>query len=138
MSWQQTLTSAALRGLDVRVVVPRHSDSLLVSAAARSYYDELTAAGVRVFEYGPRMLHSKALLVDTETCFLGSANFDHRSFRLHFELSVLINDADLGARLESEIEASLALSREVKADTPPPPFPRRLGDACARLLSPLL
>ena len=135
---RMALTSAALRGLDVRVLLPARSDSILVSAAARSYYDELLAAGVRVFEYQPRMLHSKALLVDDDTCIIGSANFDHRSFRLNFELSVLLHDPGLAGELQAEIESSLGHCREVRGDDPPGPFRRRLGDACARLLSPLL
>src|SRR5690606_25504715 len=91
------LTSAALGGLDVRVLVPRVSDSRLVTWAARSYFDELLAAGVRVYEYGPRMLHTKALLVDDELAIFGSANFDSRSFRLNFEVSVLFRDAGIAA-----------------------------------------
>ena len=135
---RMALSSAALRGLDVRVVVPARSDSRIVSAAARSYYDELIAAGVKVFEYGPRMLHSKALLVDDDTCLLGSANFDHRSFRLNFELCLLLHDAGLAGRLEAEVLADLAHCREIRPDRPKAPFGRRLGEACARLFSPLL
>jgi cardiolipin synthase len=135
---RMALSSAALRGLDVRVIVPSRSDSRIVSAAARSYYDELIAAGVKVFEYGPRMLHSKALLVDDDTCLLGSANFDHRSFRLNFELCLLLHDAGLASRLEAELLADLAHCREIRPDRPKAPFGRRLGEACARLFSPLL
>lgn len=135
---RMALGSAALRGLDVRVIVPARSDSRVVSAAARSYYDELLAAGVKIHEFHPCMLHSKAMLVDDETCLIGSANFDHRSFRLNFELSLLINDPGLAAKLEAEMNDNLAKSREVKPDRPKPPFPQRLGEACARLLSPIL
>lgn len=135
---RMALSSAALRGLDVRVIVPARSDSRIVSAAARSYYDELIAAGVKVFEYGPRMLHSKALLVDDDTCLLGSANFDHRSFRLNFELCLLLHDAGLAGRLETEVLADLGHCAEIRSDRPKAPFFRRLGDACARLFSPLL
>ncbi len=135
---RMALSSAALRGLDVRVMVPARSDSRIVSAAARSYYDELLAAGVRVFEYQPRMLHSKALLVDGDLCLVGSANFDPRSFRLNFELSVLLHDRGLAARLERELRETLAACREVLATDPRPGLPARLGEACARLLSPLL
>src|SRR5690606_32940971 len=78
------LTSAALAGLDVRLLVPRMSDSRLVTLAARSYFGPLLVAGVKIYEYGPRMLHTKALLVDDSTVLVGSANFDHRSFRLNF------------------------------------------------------
>src|SRR3546814_8748156 len=76
-----SLTSAALGGLDVRLMVPARSDSLLVTLAARSYFDDLLAAGVKVYQYGPRLLHTKALLVDDEFALIGSANFDNRSFR---------------------------------------------------------
>ncbi|WP_342780507.1 cardiolipin synthase [Arenimonas fontis] len=134
---RMALTSAALRGLDVRVLVPARSDSAIVRAAARSYYDELLAAGIRVFEYQPRMLHSKALLVDGDTCLLGSANFDYRSFRLNFELNVLLHDVGTAGALEKEIAACLAESREVVAGRASG-LGRRLGEAWARLLSPLL
>lgn len=135
---KMALTSAALRGLDVRVIVPARSDSRVVSAAARSYYDELLSAGVRVFEYQPRMLHTKALLIDGDTCLVGSANFDHRSFRLNFELSLLLHDEALAGRLEKQVLEDLGHCREIRADAAPAGLARRLGEACARLFSPLL
>ncbi|HEX4854298.1 cardiolipin synthase [Arenimonas sp.] len=135
---KMALTSAALRGLDVRVIVPAHSDSAIVSAAARSYFDELVSAGVRVFEYQPRMLHTKALLIDDDTCLVGSANFDHRSFRLNFELSVLLHDDAIAARLEAQMTEDLGHCREVRPDRPADGFGRRLAEASARLFSPLL
>jgi len=132
------LTSAALGGLDVRVLVPRMSDSRLVTWAARSYFDELMAAGVRVYEYGPRMLHTKALLVDDELAIFGSANFDPRSFRLNFEVSVLFRDAAIAAELAQLYERELASAPRVRADRPTPLWKVRLPEALARLLSPLL
>nr|WP_246505771.1 cardiolipin synthase [Coralloluteibacterium stylophorae] len=135
---RMALTSAGLRGLDVRVLVPSMSDSRLVTYCARSYYDELLAAGVRIFEYGPRMLHTKALLVDDDIAFVGSANFDARSFRLNFELSVLWCDADIACGLEQVIEKDLDAACELPRQRPRQAFARRLGEACARLLSPLL
>jgi cardiolipin synthase len=133
---RMALTSAALRGVEVRLLVPRRSDSALVSAAARSYFDELIGAGVRVFEY-PRMLHTKALLVDADTCVLGSSNFDNRSFRLNFELCVLFEDAGVGADLEAVLARDLAAASEVRGQRRLPFWPR-LAEASARLLSPLL
>lgn len=135
---RMALVSAALRGLDVRVLVPAQGDSAVVSAAARSYFDELVKGGVRVFEYQPRMLHGKALLVDDDTVLLGSANFDPRSFRLNFELAVLLGDAAFAQRFEQVMSECLALSEEVRVGRPKAPFGRRLGEAWARLLSPLL
>ena len=133
---RMALTSAALRGLDVRLLVPRRSDSALVTAAARSYFGELMHAGVRVFEY-PRMLHSKALLLDGDRCILGSSNFDNRSFRLNFELSVLFQDAGVAARLDQQLALDFAQAQEVRGPRHLAFLPR-LGEAAARLLSPLL
>jgi cardiolipin synthase len=133
---RMALTSAALRGVDVRLLVPARGDSALVSAAARSYFDELIGAGVRVFEY-PRMLHTKALLVDAETCVLGSSNFDNRSFRLNFELCVLFEDAGVAGDLQAVLARDLAAAREVLGPRRLGFWPR-LGEASARLLSPLL
>ncbi|MFX5157766.1 phospholipase D-like domain-containing protein, partial [Acinetobacter baumannii] len=82
------LTSAALGGLDVRLLVPHRSDSRIVTYATRSYFDELLEAGVKIYQYGPRLLHTKALLCDDDLALIGSANFDHRSFRLNFEVCV--------------------------------------------------
>jgi cardiolipin synthase len=132
------LTSAALAGLDVRVLVPRRSDSLAVTLAARSYFDELLAAGAKVYEYGPRMLHTKALLVDDALALVGSANFDSRSFRLNFEVSMLFDDPAVAADLARLIEGEFAHAPRVRADRPRPLWRVRLPEALARLLSPLL
>jgi len=133
---RMALTCAALRGLDVRLLVPRVSDSLLVTAATRSYFDELLLAGARVFEY-PCMLHTKALLVDDDTCVLGSSNFDNRSFRLSFELSVLFEDRGVATKLDKVLARDLVDAREVQGPRRLS-FGPRLAEAVARLLSPLL
>jgi len=135
---RMALTSAALGGLDVRLLVPRHSDSKLVTLAARSYFDELLAAGVKVYEYGPRMLHTKALLCDDDLAIVGSANFDHRSFRLNFEVSLMSSDAALCAELATLLEHECAASACVHAERARPLFGVRLPEALARLVSPLL
>ncbi|WP_407353417.1 cardiolipin synthase [Luteimonas sp. R10] len=131
------LTSAALAGLDVRLLLPRRCDSLLVTLAARSYFDALVEAGVKVYEYGPRLLHSKALLVDDSLALVGSANFDNRSFRLNFEASVLFDDRALAAQLARHIESELAQACRVRPRGGRP-LRERLPEALARLLSPLL
>jgi cardiolipin synthase len=131
------LTSAALRGVDVRLLVPRRSDSLIVSAAARSYYDELIAAGAKVYEYKARMLHSKTLVVDDDCAMIGTANFDNRSFRLNFEVSAVIYGPALARPLAAQFETDLHSAAPVRSHRPQP-FVRRLGDAIARLFSPLL
>ncbi len=132
------LTSAALGGLDVRLLVPKMSDSRLVTLAARSYYDQLLSAGVKIYEYGPRMLHSKALLVDEGIALIGSANFDHRSFRLNFEVSMLFQDEGIAAVLAKLIESEFAHAPRVRHDRKRSLFRDALPEALARLLSPLL
>lgn len=132
------LTSAALGGLDVRLLVPLISDNRLVTLAARSYFDDLMAAGVKIYQYGPRMLHTKALLADDDVVIIGSANFDTRSFRLNFEVSVLIRDTAIAADLGRLIEGEFASAPRVREHRPSGLFTVRLPEALARLMSPLL
>lgn len=135
----QALIAAALRGVDVRVLVPARCDVKLVGYAGRSYYRALLRSGVRIFEFLPSMLHAKTLVVDSAWCLIGSANVDIRSFRLNFELGALIVDAEFAADFERHYEEDLASSREVKAGALARIGPLgRLRDGVARLLSPLL
>ncbi len=131
------LTSAALRGLDVQLLVPRKSDSAIVSAAARSYFDELIAAGVKVWEYRAGMLHSKTLLIDDNCAFIGTANFDNRSFRLNFEVCAVVYGQVLAEPLARQFDADLQQAKAVPAMRRLPLL-RQLGDATARLFSPVL
>ncbi|MCD7098504.1 cardiolipin synthase [Stenotrophomonas sp. MMGLT7] len=135
---RMALTSAALAGLDTRLLVPKMSDSRLVTYAARSYFDELLQAGVKIYEYGPRMLHTKALLADDDLCIVGSANFDNRSFRLNFEVSMLFHDRELCARLSRILESDFASAVRVRNDRNRSVWRYRLPEAFARLTSPLL
>lgn len=135
---RMALTSAALGGLDVRLVVPKLSDSRLVTFAARSYFDELLAAGVKVYEFGPRLLHTKALLCDDDLAIIGSANFDHRSFRLNFEISLLFRDRTVAATLAQLVEGEIAASEPVHDLRNRSLWRNRLPEALARLMSPLL
>ncbi len=131
------LTGAALRGLDVRLLVPEKSDSVFVTAAARSYFDELIAAGVKVYEYSARMLHSKTLVVDDNLAIIGTANFDNRSFRLNYEVCAIGYGPTLNNKLEAQFMADLTKSHLVDPHRKQG-FVPRLGDSVARLFSPLL
>lgn len=132
------LITAALRGVEVRILTPKHSDSRLVTAAARSYYDELTSAGVHIYQYGPAMLHAKLLSIDDRIAVVGSANFDNRSLALNFEAIAVLYDAGLAAQLIRSFEADLSsASRYVKPGRRAT-FGQRFSESAARLLSPLL
>ena len=135
---RMALTSAALGGLDVRLLVPKMSDSWFVTQAARSYFDELLQAGVKIYEYGPRMLHTKALIADDDVCIVGSANFDHRSFRLNFELSMMFTDSDRITALAQILEGEFAAATPVRNDRNRALWRHLVPEAFARLASPLL
>ena len=133
------LTTTALRRVDVRVLVPKQSDSRLVTAAARSYFEELIRAGVKVYEYQGKMLHAKTLAIDDRLSIVGSANMDNRSFRLNFEVIAAIHDpataAEMTATFCSDIRRARPYSIRRARQTR---FPQRLAQGTARLLSPLL
>lgn len=132
------LVTAALRGVEVRVLAPKRSDSRLVTAAARSYYDELAGAGVHIYEYGPAMLHAKLLVVDECIVAVGSANFDNRSLTLNFEVMAVFYDTGLATRLADSFATDLRFASRYVRPGRRATFGQRLGEATARLLSPLL
>lgn len=135
------LKIAALRGVDVRVLVPlpRNNDSKLVSLAARSYYDEFLEAGVRIYEFLPGMLHSKYLLVDRTVAAIGSANMDVRSFYINYEVTAMLYDQGVTDQLADVFTGYLAHALEVKREGRRGlPLLQRLGESFARTLSPLL
>jgi len=133
------LQTAALRGVDVRILVPAKSDQFTVRAASRTYYDELLFAGVSIFEYQPRMHHGKTMIVDHDVAIVGSANVDNRSFRLNFEVIATLFCRDAVEELAEKFEEDLAASRQVEfGEEGRRAFPLRVIDGVARLFSPLL
>jgi len=133
------LKAAALRGVDVRLLVSQKSDSRVVAAAARSYYLELIRAGVHIHEYEPVMLHAKTLLVDDWFSAIGTANIDNRSFRLNFEVTAVIYDRKTNADLAQLFATDRTKAKQITArQLTESPLPRRLFESTARLLSPLL
>jgi cardiolipin synthase len=133
------ITSAALRDVDVRLLVPKRGDSRLVDMAARSYFPELLEAGVRIYEYEPRFIHAKTLVCDDDVAIVGTANLDNRSFRLNFEVNAIVFGEACNATLAGAFTADLRVSREViRSEFDRQPFKARLGQAYARLISPLL
>ncbi len=104
----------AKSGVDVRVLVPgNNTDALPVQAAGRSYYEELLAAGVRIFEFQPAMMHAKTTVVDGAWSIVGSANLDERSMELNEENVLGIADKDFAQAIERGVTADYARSREI-------------------------
>ncbi len=135
----RALSTAARRGVDVRVVLPKNADFWLMDLVNRSYYLPLLECGARVFEYAPAMLHAKTLVIDGHLALVGSANVDMRSFDLNFEVGALVADQAFAATVEAAIEADIARSREVTLDEMRRgPLLAALAQGAAKLLSPVL
>ncbi|MSR47524.1 MAG: cardiolipin synthase [Planctomycetes bacterium] len=140
-STMSALVSAALRRVDVRVLLPAlsNSDVKLAALAARWYYGKLLRGGVRIFEYEPSMLHGKTLVADGQIAVVGSANVDLRSYRLNFEVGALVNDAKFASVLERRFVGDVARAVEVTLEMLARQGRwRRTRCTIARLLSPLL
>lgn len=86
------LQLAAMRGVDVRIMIPGLADKWLVKRAAMAYVADVAASGVRMYEYDKGFLHQKVAIIDDQVSVIGTANFDNRSFRLNFEISVVTID----------------------------------------------
>ncbi|MCM2375183.1 cardiolipin synthase [Aporhodopirellula aestuarii] len=102
-----TLQLAAMRGVDVRILIPQNSDSTLVWLSSFSYFGEMNAAGVRVYRYQGRFMHQKVLLVDDTMAAVGTANFDNRSFRLNFEIMLAFFDESFSQEVAEMFEDDL-------------------------------
>jgi len=133
------LELAASRGVDVRLLISEKNDHPWLVTVGRSYYGELLAAGVRIFEYSVGINHAKVMLVDEAWAMVGSANLDYRSMRLNFELNLLGHSAERNRELGQILEHDFRLSAEIDpAVFARRPFRRRFAEAALRPLSPLL
>ena len=116
-SLQNALCTTANRGVDTTIIFPARNDSWIVGAAIRSYYAELLAAGVKIYEYVGGLLHTKSLTLDGEITLIGSANMDRRSFELNYENNILFYDpaltADVRQRRQSYIAKSKLVTKEM-------------------------
>jgi cardiolipin synthase A/B len=133
------MRAAALRGVEVVLVVPKRGDNAVSQAAGRSHFGFLLDAGVQIWQYPGALLHAKTLTMDREFAILGSANLDARSFTLNFELALLVYDTDFASQLHylqaEYLERAERVTKRSWAQRGPL---RVLGDDVARLITPLL
>ena len=133
------LQLAALRGVDVRILMPRTSDSIFFKYVPYAYLDEVARAGVRVFLYEDGFMHQKVALVDRDFAAVGTANFDNRSFRLNFETTLVARDEGVCDRVAEMLERDLAKATEIGLeDIEGRSFPFRFAANATRLLAPVL
>ncbi len=135
----QALQTAALSGVDVRLMVPLKPDGFWLRWANDSYFTDVLTAGIRVFAYGPGFLHSKAIVADDDWCTVGSTNMDFRSFENNFEANAFIYGRSTALRVKAIFEADLASCTEIRLEEwRERPIRRRLLESFTRILSPLL
>jgi len=136
---QQALQIAALRGVDVRIMLPLKPDHRIVYMACFSYMAQLKMPNIRFFRYKPGFLHQKTFVVDDRLAMVGTANADNRSFHLNFEISVLCITPEFVREVARMLEEDFSRCLEVPADEG---FSRGLifdfGVRLARLFSPIL
>jgi cardiolipin synthase len=138
-SIMHALSIAALSGLSVKLLVPGISDSKIVNAASRSNYTELLQAGVEIYLYRKGFVHAKTIVTDGLLSIVGTANMDHRSFELNFEVNVLVYDAAVATQMRKRFFKDLedAEKIDLKEWLSRPAY-AKLPEKIARLLSPVL
>lgn len=133
------LLTAALRGVEVTLIVPARNDSVLVRYASAAHFDDLMSAGVRIALFRGGLLHTKSLTIDGMISVFGSVNLDMRSLWLDFEISLLVYDLDFTGRLRSLQDSYLRDSDRLDPDTwRRRPAWRQFMENTCRLLGPLL
>ena len=107
------LKTAALRGVEVRILLPDRPDHLLVYLSSFSYYDEMQVAGISLYRYQPGFMHQKVMLVDEAIAAVGTVNLDNRSFRLNFEVMTFVHDLGFAKQVEGMLQEDFSQSYQV-------------------------
>mgnify|MGYP000893095348 CR=1 FL=1 len=135
----EALRTAALRGVDVSIILPKENDSMMVHWASRTFFDDLLAAGVKIYHFNKGLLHTKSMLIDNKLALVGTVNMDMRSFFLNLEISLAIYDAPVVREISRAQKAYLRDSRYISVKR----WQKRekiwgLVENTVRLFSPLL
>ncbi|OJV37495.1 MAG: cardiolipin synthase [Bacteroidales bacterium 36-12] len=130
---------AALGGIDIKLTIPKESDSKLSDACTFSYLGEVLEAGVKVYQYNEGFLHSKAIVIDDFISIVGSTNLDERSFNQNFEVNAFIYNAETALILKKHFENDLLNSKEITlSDWNNRKRAQKLKESFARLFSPII
>jgi cardiolipin synthase len=132
------LTLAALRGVEVRILIPDETDHVLVHLSAFAFAGAMLDAGIAIHRYRGGFLHQKVFLVDDQAAGVSTANLDNRSFRLNFEITALVVDASFAAQVERMLEADFARApRMTRAELDAMPLWRKAAARAAYLTAPI-
>ncbi|WP_019615885.1 cardiolipin synthase [Psychromonas ossibalaenae] len=138
-SLQEALTVAALRGVDVKIILPAKNNSFMVKYASRAFFDELLCAGVKIYKFHGGLLHSKSIVVDEKIALLGTVNLDRRSFWLNFEMTMLVDNRYFTSELLNLQMNYLADSQRLQLEEwQSRSYGKKLLESCVYLFSPLL
>lgn len=132
------IENAALRGVDVKIIVPHIPDKRLVFGMTRSYYARLMRVGVEIYEYSPGFIHAKSYLADDTSAMIGTINLDYRSLVHHFENGVWLYQSPAINDLKEDIEKTLEKCRRVSEAELTPNIFVRFFRAVVRIFAPLL
>ncbi len=135
----KAMQSAALAGVDVRLMIPREPDSVMLKLATGSYIKECLQSGIKIYVYNPAMMHAKVVIVDDEFVTTGSTNFDFRSFEHNFEFNALIYGKEFNRKMKDIFEADMAqCTRLSMGKWKQRPLVQKALESIVRLLSPIL
>ena len=134
------MRTAALAGVDVRLMIPRHSDSRLLELSSISFVTEVIEAGVKILLYEGGFNHSKLLVSDDTLCTCGSTNIDFRSFENNFEANVFVYDRSVALRMKNIFltDEQQSIDYQSVYGERKRPFMHRLAESLVRVFSPLL
>lgn len=135
----KALQTAALSRVDVRIILPQHSDSRMLDYASFSYIAECLRSGIKIYLYEDGMMHAKTMIVDDEIAAVGSTNFDFRSFEHNFEVNMFIFSRQFNERMTSIFMSDLRHSRRLlQSQWARRSFFHKAAESVVRLLSPIL
>ena len=133
------LTTASRSGVDVKIIIPRKSDSWAAQYATDSYIEQLARSGIRIFRYTKGFVHAKTMIIDDVFSSIGTANLDYRSFSLNFEINALIYNKGINQQMRHFFEMDMKESEEVDYERwKQRGVTRRLQESFSRLWAPLL
>lgn len=133
------ICTAAQRGVEVIIIIPKKNDSLMVDWASRAFFSELLDKGVKLYQFKDNLLHTKSVLIDNQLSLVGTVNLDMRSLWLNFEITAVIDDAKFANSLSSLLQSYLACSEKINAQIwKKRPFWQRISERIFYFFAPLL
>jgi cardiolipin synthase len=132
------IENAALRGVDVRIIVPKIPDKKLIYLMTKTSFKRLIGAGVKVYEYTPGFIHAKTYLVDDNYAMIGTINLDYRSLVHHYENGVLMYKASAVEKMKSDVEEVIKNSRLIEKEELKSGIFERIFTSLVKLFAPLM